>query len=123
MEVFSDSSVSLWQKLISIKEEFTMIYLCPCLRPSESYALPQAFLGPCVSVENQRMVYWRGNSAENQDTNGKLGPKPYRERYHPGMDAQCGRSGWLAGSRSERCLTPCNIKKEGRASRCATGLQ
>jgi len=51
------------------------------------------------------MVYWRGNSAENQDTNGKLGSKPYRERYHPGMDEQCGRSGWLAGSRSERCLT------------------
>ena len=51
------------------------------------------------------MVYWRGNSAEHQDTNGKLGPKPYRERYHPGMDEQCGRSGWLAGSRSERCLT------------------
>ena len=36
------------------------------------------------------MVYWRGNSAENQDTNGKLGPKPYRERYHPRMDEQCG---------------------------------
>jgi hypothetical protein len=63
------------------------------------------FLFIDVTVENQRMVYWRGNSAENQDTNGKLGPKPYRERYHPGMDEQCGRSGWLAGSRSERCLT------------------
>ena len=44
-------------------------------------------------------------SVENQDTNGKLGPRPYRERYHPGMDALCEGSGWLAGSRSERCLT------------------
>ena len=27
-----------------------------------------------VTIENQRMVHWRGNSAENQDTNGSDHP-------------------------------------------------